>query len=210
MSDTNLKAKDMLVDFLDTAFLLFMISFCVFYFIVGNHFDVAQKIVKAAFAFSWVGVIFMLKFKFAKVHIRKIIGEGRENEIVAYFDKTDRLKDLLLIIVYPVSIIALGLWKESLNDVDVFQALIIFLVAYFWHFNLFSPREDVTRLMYATNMDKLKDEIFTFFLPFFIIIIAFSRGEVDNIDIIQALLIFLISYIKHKKLLFTGNNDFEL
>jgi len=210
MSDTNLKAKEMLADFLDTAFLLFLISFCVFYFIVGDHFDVAQKIAKAAFAFSWVGVIFMLKFKFAKVHIRKLVREGRENEIVAYYDKTDRLKDLLLILSYPILIIVIGLWKNNLDDVDVFQAIMIFFVAYFWHFNLFSPKEEVTRIMYATNLDKLKDEIFTFFLPFFIIIIAFSRGEVNDSDIVQALLIFFISYVKHKKVLFAGNSDFNV
>lgn len=209
MYNNNLKAKEMMLDFIDTVFLLLLISFCVFYFIVGDNFAAAQKIVKAAFAFSWVGVIFVLKFKFSKVHFRKLSVESRLGEIVSYFDRIDRIKDLLLILTIPFVLMGIALWDKSLNAIDLEQSFFVFLLIYISHFILFRKKDDVSRLAYATNLDKLKDEVFVFFLPFFIILIAFANGVVDNLDVVQAFLVFALTYFRHKKILFSGESDFK-
>jgi hypothetical protein len=101
----------------------------------------------------------------------------------------------------PCLILTLAFFNGRIDGVDETQAVLVFLLSYFWHLYIFRKRENYTELMFATVYDKIKDRIFSFFLPIFLVLIAVAIKKFDVLDQAQALLVFIVYYFWHKYLI---------
>jgi hypothetical protein len=196
-----MKAKDMVIDFVNFVFLFAISLFVFFYFILGERLELAQKIVKACMYLSFFGLIFVVKTKTAKRDMAALDSEERLNEIVAYLDERDKLKDLAVMCSLPVVIIAVAALNGTSGPGDILQALGVFSAAVAWHAYLFRVRDSAARLRYVTNLDTMADSVVTSLLPIVHLSLSFLFGGADTLDLIQALLIFLLIYGWHKYLL---------
>ncbi len=198
------KAWDMFSSFLDTVFLVFLIAFFVYFFIVLGNFDIATKIVQAAMLFSWVGLIFIVKWKAIKLKLRKLNKDGYLDEIIVYFTIMDRLKDLFFIFIIPLFMFLLAyfLGDDGVEYTDWWQIIYVFIVFLTWHLILFRKRRVFNDLRCAVSKDKLRDELVVYFMPVLIFGIAFLHGYIDNIDLLQTLAVLIVGIYRHKMVLF--------
>ncbi len=192
------KPKDMIFDFLHTVFLLALIAFCVFYFIVGNHWGVAEKIVKIAVNLSIFGILFLIKLKIVRRQIKREEKNKSFDDISVYFSRADRIKNLIVIFVI-LALMSLSNFFWALDArIALVQILVIFILLYFWHIYLFRKRDALNMRMYATILDELVDSILIYFMPVIILSVSLFFNYYSAIDIVNALVVMGILYLRHK------------
>jgi len=84
-------AKDLILDFINLIFIIFLVSFCIIFFIAGNHFAQFIEIIKTLVPLAIFGIIFLIKLKIARQQEKK---RERENnfDIILYLTCFDKLK----------------------------------------------------------------------------------------------------------------------
>jgi hypothetical protein len=135
-----MSGKDLIIDFAGLLFLIALISFCIFYFIVGNRIAVVSEMMKALAPLGFFGVILLLKLRLNQKEGRKRQEESN-NDIVIYLTFMDKLKSDLILYILPILaifIIMLGGYKIDL--VLFIQACVIFAVSYFWQKSIFNKQ----------------------------------------------------------------------
>ncbi len=200
-----MKAKDMIIDFINYAFLLALMTFLIIYFIAGDRFFLFTRLLKSLLPLSLFGIILLIKIKMSRNSIKKGEVDNDLDETIAYIIKKDIIKDLIIIAIMPIIIIMIALLDISINFNDIFQAILIFIIMLLWHIVLFKKKEDMNHLVYITNLDIIKDEVVIFLMPVLIIAIALMKKNIDIIDIMQALFPFIIFYVWHKRLFRKSN-----
>jgi hypothetical protein len=193
-----LKAKDMMIDFLNYAFLLALVSFCIIFFAVGDRFTTFYEFLKMLVPFSLFGIFFLVFLKIKRNDIRQLRVEETLEEIVIYLTRADIIKDRIIIIFLASFIIITDYFTASQLSIGVLQSFIFLLAMLIWRIIIFRKREDTTGVVSLTNFDAIKDEIYINTLPVILLLISISGGEVNSYDILEAVLIFITLNFWHK------------
>ncbi|MCK5320751.1 hypothetical protein KAJ61_05185 [Candidatus Parcubacteria bacterium] len=196
----KITAYEMAMDFIATALAIAMSIFCFFYFILGNRMGLAEDLARFFAIVSVFGILFIYWAKVEKNKIKKNIRESSLDDIIVYFIKTDKIKNLAVIFLQILIILGIAFFNGVVNSIDGLQAFLFFSFSFLWHLYIFRKR-DGSQIMYATNYDKTKDIIFIFFLPTLLLVTAICCKKIDIIDQAQALSVFLLQYIWHKYLI---------
>jgi hypothetical protein len=135
-----MSGKDLLLDFINYLFILALTAFCIIFFIAGDRFFVFTKIFKALLPLAAFGVIFLIKLKFGRKELAERKDDGN-TDLVLYLSYFDKFKMDLIVFGLPLIIILIALINtRSVDITDFFQALIVFAIACFWQWKLFSKK----------------------------------------------------------------------
>lgn len=127
-----------MLDFLTYAFLIFLICFCIVFFIAGNRVEMISDFMKSLFPLAIFGVFFLIKTKFGRYEFKK---RSKENDLDITLRLTyiDKLLGDLITFALPILIIAIALFfKGKVDFVDIIQASAAFLAMYLWEKRLFN------------------------------------------------------------------------
>jgi hypothetical protein len=139
------KPIEFFFDFLNVVFFLLIFAFFFVYFIVGDRVAQAENIVKALMPFTAYSIIFLVKLRVSRRELKGFKKQNTENEIVLYLTKKDIRKDLAVVILLPIVIIALTIIDRYIDPIDVIQAILVFLVMFSWHwFKLRARAKDIS------------------------------------------------------------------
>jgi hypothetical protein len=195
------KPIEFFFDFLNVVFFLLIFAFFFVYFIVGDRVAQAENIVKALMPFTAYSIIFLVKLRVSRRELKGFKKQNTENEIVLYLTKKDIRKDLAVVILLPIVIIALTIIDRYIDPIDVIQAILVFLVMFSWHwFKLRARAKDISSPGLRRG-DLVRDEIVIFSLPFVVLLIPVLQFNVNLIDLLQAVLPLMIMYLWRKLML---------
>ena len=200
MLEKKITAYEMAIDFIATALMIVMSVFCFFYFILGNRMGLAEDIARFFAVVSIFGILFIYSAKVEKNKAKKDICKESLDDIIVYFSRIDKVKNLAIIFLQIAIILSLAAIDGAINNIDGLQVFLFFIFSFLWHLYIFRKR-DGSQIMYATNYDKIKDRVFVFFLPIMVIGVAIFCKKIDIIDQLQALSVFLLQYFWHKYLI---------
>ncbi|MBU4257236.1 hypothetical protein KJ586_01485 [Patescibacteria group bacterium] len=133
-----MSGKELMLDFLTYAFLIFLICFCIVFFIAGNRVEMVSDFIKSLFPLAIFAVFFLIKTKFSRYEFKK---RSKENDpdITLRLTYVDKLLGDLITFSLPILIIAIALFfKGKVDFVDIIQASAAFLVMYLWEKRLFN------------------------------------------------------------------------
>jgi hypothetical protein len=132
-----MKAKDMIIEFINLLFLLFLIAFVIIYIVVGDRVGAVVNFMKLLTPFAFLGIIFIIKMKLTRQQIRQR-KEEKNTDIVLYLTTSDKFKGEIISFLIPISILLIAAFgRGQITSVDIFQAVISFLIFYFWYNSLF-------------------------------------------------------------------------
>ena len=196
----QLQPKDIISDFLNMIFLLFLIAFSVFYFIIGDHWGTAEKIVKIAMNLSVFFIFFLFK---VKIVLRKIKEEKeKENndiyDIAVYFNKKDKRRSLISILFLILLMFLIAYFLSPDFNAAFWQLFVVFLFLFVWHIYLFTKRDSYSLRMYATVLMVLIDSLVIYFVPVIIFGISFFLDYYSFFDVINSILALVILSLRHK------------
>ena len=193
-----MSAKDMIIDFVNTVFIIVLSIFCFFYFIIFDNMDVAKQIVKTAMVFSVFGMIFLIKMKIERIKIKKIKKEFNLDKIILYLSKLDLIKDIIVILLLSFIVFIIAFIEGSYNNIDIYQIFFILVYLLSWHFILFRKKDNTEKLIIITNLDKYFDDFIIFVMPILFLLIPLFLKSIDIIDIFQVCILFVILYLWRK------------
>jgi len=194
----KMSAKDMIIDFVNTVFIIVLSIFCFFYFIIFDNMDVAKQIVKTAMVFSVFGMIFLIKMKIERIKIKKIKKEFNLDKIILYLSKLDLIKDIIVILLLSFIVFIIAFIEGSYNSVDTCQIFFILVYLLSWHFILFRKKDNTEKLIIITNLDEYFDNFVIFVMPILFFLIPLFLKSIDIIDIFQVCIVFIILYFWRK------------
>ena len=132
-----MSAKDLIIDFVNTVFIIVLIGFFILFFVAGDCFEQFGKFMGSLVPFAFFGIVFLVALKINRGHLKKRKREGNLDVILylTYFHKliSDAFVCLLPIIIIAIPMLANG----YVSSIDILQATIAFLVMYFWQKFLF-------------------------------------------------------------------------
>jgi hypothetical protein len=195
-----MKAKFFVLDFINYAFLLFISIFVFFYFLQGNRLSNLSDIFAELSKFSLFGILFLIFFK---KNAKKITGlRDREKntgyyEIIKYLYKKDEIRDWIFLTLLPIVVLSIAYFFDSINKADIVQAFMVFYIMTITH-KFFFKKKNIEDRNFLTNSDKMVDEIVVYSLPMITYGIAIMFKTTNDIDLAQALVVLLMSYVWHK------------
>jgi hypothetical protein len=190
-------AKDLMIDFLNYLFLILLSIFFLFYVVFGNRLEIFKEIMQVLLPFSIFGILFLVVLKVRLSNIKRYKKTDIADEIIVYFTDHDRGKDLLVRFGLPFVMLFLPSLDSRLDAVDIAQALLMFIMNMAWHRLLLRPKSEAGVVACLTRLDRVKDELFIYFLPLVVIAIAALNQHVDTVDILQALSAFAVPLSWH-------------
>jgi len=131
--------RDIILDFIQYAFLLLLISFSLVFFLTGDT-ERMQKVIeffKDLVPLSYFGIAFILSLKFYRKSYAQRRSEG-ELEITLYLTMFHKIIGEIIVFLIPITILALALFAGDMRFVDVLQALVAFTLAFFLHRLIFN------------------------------------------------------------------------
>jgi len=195
----------MFFDFLETVLLIFLISFVVIFFILGDRLGLARKIVIGIVPLSYFSIIFLNKQRIYRKKIKKTLKrELNLEQIICSIREIDKRRDKICILLLEIAILGIALFGGGISTDDIAQALIVLFVMILRYIFLFINK-DKTEKLYLTIKDKHRDEFINYILPILMILIALFGKSADFVDTIQAVAVFIIFYIWHN-FLFSARN----
>jgi len=193
-------AKDIIIDFLNYLFLLLVSIFMLFYVVFGNRMSAFAEFMNLLMAFSAFSFIFLIVLKIKRQQIKKYVKEDNLDEIASYASPTDLFIDRIITLSAFAAVIAIAFVGGNISITDFFQALIPSAIFFFWHLYLFKRGSGINKAVSLSKLDKIKDEVFIFFLPIVLLSIAILSREIDPLDAFQAIALFLILFYAHYKI----------
>jgi hypothetical protein len=134
-----MKAKDLIIDFINLIFALALVAFIMFYFVVGDRFSAFVQLLESLIPIGIYGMIFLIMINIKRVKLKREVNEGNEDtEITLHLNYLDKLKADILVFLMPIIILLIAFFVEKVvTAVDVIQASAAFLLMYFWQKILF-------------------------------------------------------------------------
>ena len=127
-----MSGKDALIDFASYVVALLMIVFVVFFIILGDRFDMVMKFFMSIIPFAVFELIAVVILNVRKKDIKKKKDDSNY-EITLFLNYGDRLTSDMIFTGLPLLILATGfLMKWGIEKDDVIQALLVFVVLYFY------------------------------------------------------------------------------
>ena len=190
----------MIIEFVNTVFLIILIYFSLFYYILGNALGEFYGMLKFIAPLALFASPLVYIFRERRPQYKKLKKEDTLNEVINYIAHTDIILDRIIIITLPLILLGISIYNFYFGAVDLIQAFVVILILLGRHLMLFFKRENTERIMQITNFDKLKDEIVLFSLPLIIMSVGAGLRSINTIDYFQAVTAFVIMYVWHKYL----------
>lgn len=194
-----MNAKDVLIDFLNYAFLIAVVVFCVIYFTVGDRFETFSNVLRSLAPLAFFSVLFVFFYKYKMGQRRKGAMNDRNSrdEIVVYLKSIDRTKDIAMIVVISVVNILLSFIMTGFNMDNLIQILVIFIIMALWSWFLLKG-DGYNEFISLTLGKIINDEVLIFIYPIIFYTSAYVMGRVPGIvDIFQSLILLLFMYFWH-------------
>ena len=182
-----MKAKDMMFDFVETLFLILLITFIVFYFIVGNRLGLAEDIIKTVIPFAIFGILFLSKLKYSRHELRRLDRESTAEEAVIYPTAILVKWNIRVIIIISFIILLIPFFNKTLSIIDALQAFVFGGPMYVWHRYLFFSKGSKSPDKAISRAQMNKDEMLIFSLPIIVLLPPLLARDLNTLDIIQAL-----------------------
>ncbi|KKQ60853.1 MAG: hypothetical protein US81_C0012G0010 [Parcubacteria group bacterium GW2011_GWE2_38_18] len=135
-----MNAKDLIIDFINFAFAVVLIIFCILYFIIPGRMETASDLMNALVPISFFAIAFLIKIKISRYEY-KVNKKNNTMDIVlnlSYLDKT--ILEVLIFAMPIVSLIIALAMDGKLTFSNIFQSLFSFLIFYFFYKYLFGKR----------------------------------------------------------------------
>lgn len=132
-----MSGKNILIDFINVVFTLILITFCIFYFTVGNRFQNFTEIMKALVPLAFFGILFLVKLKLSRLHLEK---RKQEDNLyitlnLTYFDK---IKSNLIVFSLPIIVCMVPfIINRTVDLISILQACVVFIITYVWQEAIF-------------------------------------------------------------------------
>lgn len=196
----ELGAKEMIIEFVNTVFLIFLIYFSLFYYILGDALGEFNRILKLIAPLALFASPLVYIFRERRPQYKKFKKENTLNEVINYITRNDIILDRVIIITLPLIILGISIYDLHLQATDLIQAFVVFLIMLGRHLMFFFKRENIERIIQVTNFDKMKDEIIIFSLPLLVMSVGSALRSINKTDYFQAVTVFVVMYAWHKYL----------
>ena len=132
-----MSAKDLIIEFLNTVFIIIIIGFFIVFFVAGDRFEQFGKFMESLVPFAVFGILFLVKFSANRYQLKKRTREDNL-DIVLYLTYSHKLISDIVVYLLPVAIIAIPMMANGRVDfIDILQAAAALLMIYFWQRFLF-------------------------------------------------------------------------
>jgi len=132
-----MSAKEMIITFIIDAFTIALIGFCIVYFTAGDRLAMFYKFMQALFPIVLFTIFFLVRVRVSREQVRKFTRE-KNLDIILHLTYLDKLISDVLIYLLPILILGVAIIiNKQITLVDVFQAVIAFLLMYFWQRMIF-------------------------------------------------------------------------
>ena len=133
-----MSAKDLLITFINTVFLIIVVGLTIVYFIAGDNFLVFKQIMESLVPFGCFGLLFLVNLRFWRQDAKKKEREGNL-EVTLHLTFVDKLKSDIFLFSLPVVLMGIAFAANGkVGLADVLEALMVFIIAYLWEKWLFS------------------------------------------------------------------------
>lgn len=194
----KLQAKDLVIDFLNTTFLLALIGFCVFYFIVKDYFFTAAVVARAVFATAIMGIVFLIKFKQEQVKVRHFKKYESLDEVAVYFSRYDHYLSLIFNVAAVLSIVVLALIDGRIDQLTIVYVILNSLILSLWQLVIFRKKGESAQKYYATNAEKINDQLVIYLNPVLMMGLTIVGEGVNLLRVLQIFTIFILMFMRHQ------------
>ena len=179
------------IEFINTAFLVSLIAFMVFYVVLGDRIALFREFMRTLMPVVCALIPFLVTIKTSSIKLRKFERDGQLDSVYSYLSDDDQRHDLYVVSALPAVLIGLSLFDGALTLEDSVQAFSVAAIAFLWHRYLFAWRHGRTEFSYR---DKLWDDIVSFSLPVMVMSVSVMAGSVDRLDVYQTVTVFGMQY----------------
>lgn len=187
----------MIIDFINTFFLIALGALTFYLVVARDYFFMALEVGRAVFTLLICALVFSLQYK---AYTRKIEYHEKNNaldDVAAYFSRSDIYKSLFLNILAVSSIIVLALINGVIDSLSVLYVMIVSVIIGFWHIALFKRKGDGVQMYYATYKQKINGKLIVFAIPLIMAILTVFKKDINLLRVLQILLVFGILYLRH-------------
>ena len=133
--------KDLALDFIHYLFIISLVIFIIVYIILGDRFLIlSQFFLKSLIPLSFFVLVFLIKLKFNRRELARK-REEQDFNITLQLNYLDKLFSDIITFLLPIIILFMAMVSYKIIDTtDIFQALIIFLIIFFWQRYLFKKQ----------------------------------------------------------------------
>ena len=165
----------------------------------------ANLIMQAMAVTAFMAVIFLVKIKQARMRRNSLKKREKLNEIAVVFGKYDNQKDIGMIMLTVVAILSLSVIDGKVDSLTVLYVILNIFVLGLWHMVLFRQRTNGEQKFFATYSQLINDSLITFAIPVIMMCLTIFKEGFNTLRLYQALLVFIVLYIRHW-ILFGGGN----
>ena len=136
-----MKAKDIIIEFINAIFGVAIISTSIIYFITGDNFDNFGSFMKSLSPIGTLVLLMMILNSFRKMEFKK---RARECNLRVSLELTyyDKLMSDFIVFLIPISILAIPLFMlGKIDKIDLIQSLIAFIFMGLWQKYLFNKED---------------------------------------------------------------------
>jgi hypothetical protein len=136
-----MRAKDILIDFINFVFGIIIIGLAILYFIAGDNFENFRRILESLAPLAVLAVIFLINLKLWREKAKKKEREGNL-ELTLQLSFIDKLKSDIFLFILPAAVLGVAfVINKKVGPTDVLEALVVFVVAYLWQKWLFGKEK---------------------------------------------------------------------
>ena len=132
-----MRARDLIIDFINFVFFLTLVSVFIIYFALKDNFEILGNILRTVAPISVFFLILLLKAKMDRHEFVRRRSHGDLN-MVLNFDFKDKVILDIVLFASPIIILLLPLMVGFPDYIDILQAATVFLIFYYWQRYLFS------------------------------------------------------------------------
>ena len=131
-----MRAKYLILDFINFVFFLTLISITIIYIIQGNNFEVAWQIIKSLSPIIILIFLLFVKSKLNRRELKQRTSEG-EMEIILRLNFFDKIYSDVILFLLPTSLFVIAFILGTTDSTDLIQALLVTVIFYFWQRYIF-------------------------------------------------------------------------
>lgn len=132
-----MRAKDLVIDFINFLFVLIVICFCIVYFVYKDNFETFIHIITALAPISFFAILFLIRLKSNRKEFLRRRSHG-DLEMDIKMTYADKIALDLILFSSPIIVLALPFFRGLPDLIDFIQAMSVFLIFYCWQRYLFS------------------------------------------------------------------------
>jgi hypothetical protein len=132
-----MRAQDLIIEFINLVFYITLISLCIVVVIHINNLETIAQLMDAMVPIAFFIIFYLIKSKLDRSELKSRTRAGNL-DIVLRLSFTHKIIFDIILFLTPIIILLIPLLTGTANSIDLLQALIVFLIFYFWHKYLFS------------------------------------------------------------------------